>query len=211
MSLEGKNITETRISVSDPTALGVFGLAMVTFVVASQKLGWTTGTTFIIPQAIFLGSLAQIWASTIDFKKNNYFGAIALGVYGLFWMGVAMHWAISLGWFGDLGKSDPKQLAFAFFGYLFFSLFVTVAALEINKVFAVILILIDVLFLSLGLATLGINHALFSKLGAYSELMISLLGFYACGAVFLNNSLDVLFYPLELRQDSFKKDQSNNR
>ncbi len=187
MSLEGKNITETRIAMSDPTALGVFGLALVTFVAASQKLGWTTGTTFIIPWAIFLGSLAQIWASTIDFKKNNYFGAIALGVYGLFWMGVAMHWAISLGWFGDLGKSDPKQLAFAFFGYLFFSLFITVAALEVNKVFAVILILIDILFISLGLATIGINAALFSKLGAYSELMISLLGFYACGAVFLNN------------------------
>ena len=39
----------------------------------------------------FLGSLAQIWASTIDFKKNNYFGAIVLGAYGLFWTAVAMH------------------------------------------------------------------------------------------------------------------------
>ena len=61
-------IMETRIVMSDPTALGVFGLAMVTFVAASQKMGWTTGVSYIIPWALFLGSLAQIWASTIDFR-----------------------------------------------------------------------------------------------------------------------------------------------
>ncbi|MFX3625378.1 MAG: acetate uptake transporter [Ectobacillus sp.] len=187
MGNETKTI-ETKIVMSDPTALGVFGLSMVTFVAASAKLGWTTGNTFVIPWAIFLGAIAQIWASLIDFKKNNYFGAIVLGAYGLFWMGVATHWAISLGWFGDIGKdADPRQIAFAFFGYLIFSLFVTVAAYEANKVFAAILTLIDVLLFSLGMAALGINPALFSKLGAYSEFAISLLGFYACGAVFLNN------------------------
>ena len=61
-------VTETKIMLSDPTALGVFGLAMVTFVAASQKMGWTTGSTFIIPWALYLGSAAQIWASTVDFK-----------------------------------------------------------------------------------------------------------------------------------------------
>ncbi|MFD3449790.1 acetate uptake transporter [Microbacteriaceae bacterium 4G12] len=187
MSNEMK-VIETRVQMSDPTALGVFGLSMVTFVAASAKMGWTTGSTYLIPWALFLGSIAQIWASLIDFKKNNYFGAIVLGSYGLFWIGVAMHWAISLGWFGNVGKgADPRQLAFAFFGYLIFSLFITVAALEANKVFAAILILIDVLLLSLGLSTLGINVAFFSKLGAYSEFIISLIGFYGCGAVFLNN------------------------
>ncbi|MEW9672422.1 acetate uptake transporter [Ammoniphilus sp. 3BR4] len=183
-----KNVVVTETKMSDPTALGVFGLSMVTFVAASQKMGWTSGTTFVLPWAIFLGALAQIWASTVDFKKNNYFGSIVLGVYGLFWMGVAMHWAISLGWFGEVDSlADPKQLAFAFFGYLIFSIFITVAAFETNKVFAAILVLIDVLFISLGLATLGINAALFSKLAAISEFSISLLGFYACGAIFLNN------------------------
>ena len=40
--------TETKIVMADPTALGVFGLAMVTFVAASAKLGWTSGVTYII-------------------------------------------------------------------------------------------------------------------------------------------------------------------
>ncbi len=189
--------TETRIILSDPTALGVFGLAMVTFVAASQKMGWTTGTTYIIPWALFLGSVAQIWASTIDFKKNNYFGSIVLGVYGLFWVAVAMHWAISQGWFGAVdAKADPRQLAYACFGYFFFSLFIMVAAFEANKVFAAILILINILLPSLGFSILGIQPAIFSPLAAWSELLISLLGFYAAGAIFLNSYFGRPLIPL---------------
>ncbi|WP_415034667.1 acetate uptake transporter [Azonexus sp.] len=181
-------VIETRMAMSDPTALGVFGLSMVTFVAASAKMGWTSGVAYLIPWALFLGSVAQIWASMIDFKKNNYFGAIVLGAYGLFWVAVAMHWAISLGWLGEVGGAyDPKQLAFACIGYFIFSLFIMVAAFEANKVFAVILVLINILLPSLALSILGVNPVFFGMLAAWSELAISLLGFYAAGAVFLNN------------------------
>lgn len=190
-------VTETRIILSDPTALGVFGLAMVTFVASTQKMGWTTGSTFIIPWALLLGAVAQIWASTVDFKKNNYFGSIVLGVYGLFWAAVAMHWAISQGWFGAIdAKADPRQLAFACFGYFFFSLFIMVAAFEANKVFAAILVLINVLLPSLGFSILGIQHEFFSVLAAWSELLISLLGFYAAGGIFLNSYFGRAIVPL---------------
>ena len=190
-------VTETKIVMSDPTALGVFGLSVVTFVAASAKLGWTGGVTYLIPWALFLGSAAQIWASTVDFKKNNYFGAIVLGAYGLFWVAVAMHWATSLGWLGDVGeKADPRQLAFACFGYFIFSIFIMVAAFEANKVFAAILVLINILLPSLGLSILGVSPELFSHLAAYSELGISLLGFYAAGAVFLNSFFGRTVLPL---------------
>ena len=190
-------VTETKIVMSDPTALGVFGLAMVTFVAASAKLGWTSGVTYIIPWALFLGSAAQVWASTVDFKKNNYFGAIVLGAYGLFWLAVALHWAISLGWLGPVGdKADPRQLAFACIGYFFFSLFIMVAAFEANKVFAAILVLINILLPALALTILGVNPPLFSALAAYSELGISLLGFYAAGAVFLNSFFGRVILPM---------------
>ena len=47
--MQQQSVTETKIVMSDPTALGVLGLAMVTFVAASAKMGWTTGVTYIIP------------------------------------------------------------------------------------------------------------------------------------------------------------------
>ncbi len=193
-------VTETKIVMSDPTALGVFGLSMVTFVAASQKMGWTSGVTYLVPWALFLGSLAQIWASTIDFRKNNYFGAIVLGAYGLFWVAVAMHWAISLGWLGKIdANADPRQLAFACIGYTIFSLFIMIAAFEANKVFAAILVCINILLPALAISILMKGTAigeLSHKLAAWSELLISLLGFYAAGAVFLNSYFGRVLLPL---------------
>lgn len=190
-------VTETKIIMSDPTALGVFGLSMVTFVAASAKMGWTTGIAYLIPWALFLGSIAQIWASTIDFKKNNYFGAIVLGAYGLFWVAVAMHWAMTLGWLGVVGdKADPRQFGVACIGYFIFSLFIMVAAFEANKVFAAILLMINILLPSLALSIFGINAPFFGMLAAYSELAISLLGFYCAGAVFLNSYFGRTILPL---------------
>lgn len=185
MSSEKSVMTDIRMRMSDPTALGVFGLAMVTFVASSQKLGWTEGVNFIIPWAMMLGSLAQIWAAKVDFKNNNYFGSIVLGAYGLFWMAVSIHWMITLGWFG-FTAGDSKQVAFGFLGYFIFSLFITVAAFHVSKVFAAILTLIDVLLLCLGLNALGVSPV-FGSIAAYSELSIALLSFYACGGIFLNN------------------------
>jgi len=179
--------------MSDPTALGVFGLALVCLVASSQKLGWTGfegagKVTYLLPWTVFLGSLAQIWASTIDFKKGNYFGAVALGTYGLFWMAMAVHWAISLGWLGPLQVgADARQVGVAFVGYLIFSLFIMVAAMEANKCFFAILALINILFFSLAMASFGVQAPLFNDIAAHAELLISLLGFYACGANFLNN------------------------
>ncbi len=196
-ALHQPTTTETKIMLSDPTALGVFGLSMVTFVAASSKMGWTSGSAYLVPWAIFLGSITQVWAAAIDFKKNNYFGAIVLAAYGLFWAAVATHWMMQLGWFGPVGeKADPRQFAFACFGYMFFSLFIMIAAFEANKIFAAILVLINILLLSLGLAVLGVNPEFFNPIAAWSELLISLLGFYAAGAIFLNNFFGRVLLPL---------------
>ena len=188
---------ETKIMMTDPTALGVFGLAIVTLVAASQKMGWTSGTTFVLPWALFLGAGAQLWASTVDFKKNNYFGSIVLGVYGLFWMGVSLHWAIAQGWFGPVDPAaDPRQFGFVCIGYGIFSFFIMIASFETNKVFAVILVLINVLFVSLACSILGVSASFFSGLAAGSELLISLFSFYACGAIFLNGFFGRVVLPL---------------
>lgn len=197
---------ETKIVMSDATALGLFGLALITFVASSQKLGWTEGTAYLIPWAIILGSAAQLWAAAIDLKNHNYFGGVALGAYGLFWAGVGAHWMVGLGWFGDVGaNADPRQLAFAFLAYLIFSLFITVAAMEANKFLFLIMLLIDVLLISLALSTLGINADLFAKIGAYTEFTIAIVGFYGAGATFLNGFFGRQILPLGKPMGIIKK------
>ena len=134
---------ERKIYTADPSALGLFGLAMITFVASSQKLGWTDGTSLLVPWAIFLGAIAQIYACVNDAKKGNVFGATAFGAYAFFWLAVAMTWMTKNGVFGAAmaADADMKQLGFAFLGYLIFSLYMTLASFETNKVLMIIFIL----------------------------------------------------------------------
>lgn len=187
-----------KIVTADPSALGLFGLAMVTLVASSQKLGITTGSSFVIPWAIFLGAFAQLFACINDSKRNNTFGTTAFGAYAFFWMAMATSWMIKMGVFGEALASnvDPKQLGFAFIGYLIFTLFMTIGAMETHKVLFLIFFFINFLFIGLALDSFGIMGEFPHKLAAYSELIISLLSFYGSGASVLNTHFGKEFLPV---------------
>jgi uncharacterized protein len=189
--------TTVKIEVADPTPLGLMGLSMVTLVAASQKLGWTTGLSMVIPWAIILGGIAQLMACVYDFKHNNLFGSTAFGAYGLFWISVGASWMIKMGVFGEVLKSavDVRQLGFAFIGYLIFSLFLTVAAFKTNKALIAIMILIDVLFISLSMDVFQMGES-WHEVAAWTELTISMIGFYAYGANLLNKMYGKVILPL---------------
>mgnify|MGYP000881099079 FL=1 len=116
---------EMSENVADPTGLGLLGLAVVCFVVSTSRVGWSAPTTsVIIPWAVLLGSLAQMIASYFDFKKNNPFGSVVFGAYGLFWSAMTGVWLIQIGSFSpEIQKGfDVTQLAFAFVEFLIFSI-----------------------------------------------------------------------------------------
>jgi succinate-acetate transporter protein len=192
-----ENVTNVRTTVADPGPLGLTGLAMVTLLAATQKLGWITGLSLAIPWAIFLGGIAQLMACVYDFKNNNLFGATAFGAYGLFWISVAASWMIKMGVFGQtlVAAVDAHQLGVAFVGYFIFSLFITVAAFKTNKVLIALLILIDILFLGLFLDSFGMGEH-WHIVAAWSELLISILGFYGAGATLLNKTYGRNILPL---------------
>ena len=183
--METKNV---KIEVADPTTLGLFGLAIVTLVASSQKMELTSGLSFVLPWAIFLGGVAQIIASLFDFKHNNLFGATAFSAYGLFWVGMAMSWLIKLGCLGDTlaQAADIKQLGFVFIGYMILSIIFTISGLRMSKAMFVLLFLIVILFLGLALDSFGCGRV-WHSVAAYSELAISLLTFYVLAAKYLNS------------------------
>lgn len=189
--------TYVRIEVADPTPLGLTGLAMVTLIAASQKLGWTDGLSVLIPWAFFLGGIAQVIAAFYDFKHNNLFGSTAFAVYGLFWISMAATWLIKLGVFGQTLATafDPRQLAVVFLGYLIISVFLTIASFKTNKALIAIMILIDVLFVGLMMSSFGWGE-IWHEIAAWTELIISLIGFYAAGANLLNKMYGRIILPL---------------
>lgn len=182
---------EIKTITADPSALGLFGLAMVTLVASSQKLGWTEGLSMLIPWALFLGAFAQLFACIGDAKRNNVFGTTAFGGYAFFWFAVAFSWLVKLGFFGEklMLDADTKQLGVAFVGYLIFTLFMTVLATETNKVLFIIFLLINFLFIGLSLSTFGIAPEFTSGLAAWSELLIAIFSFYGSAASVFNNHL----------------------
>jgi hypothetical protein len=192
------NMEERKIVVADPTPIGLFGLAMVTLVASSQKLGFTSDVSFIIPWAIFLGASAQLYACVQDAKKNNVFGATAFGAYAFFWYSVAFSWMIQAGLFGEklMSSADTKQLGIAFIGYLIFTLYMTVGSLTTNKVLFFIFVLIDFLFLGLSFSTFGIMHGAMHMLAAVSEFLIAVFSFYGSAAVILNTQFKKTVLPL---------------
>lgn len=201
------NLRDVRIINADPSAVGLFGLAMVTLVASTEKLGLTTGLSFVIPWAIFLGGFAQLFASINDSKRNNTFGTLAFGAYGLFWLGVASSWMINMGVFGEKLASnvDPKQLGVAFVGYLIFTLFMTIGAMETHKVLFLIFFFINFLFIGLALDSFGLMGEFPIYLAGYSELIIALLSFYGAGASVLNEHFGRVFLPVGKPFGIFKK------
>ncbi|MDV4151624.1 acetate uptake transporter [Clostridium sp. AL.422] len=197
---------EVKILVADPSALGLFGLAVITLVASSQKLGLTSGVSLVLPWAIFLGATAQLVACLNDFKHNNTFGATAFGAYAFFWYAMGMTWLIQNGIFGDklAQAADSKQLGFAFLSYLIFTLFMTIGAMETHKVLFIIFVLIDFLFIGLTLNSFNIAPHFSHNLAAYSELGIALVSFYGCGASVLNKHFGKTFLPIGKPFNIFK-------
>lgn len=201
-----EKIKEVKILVADPSALGLFGLAIVTLVASSQKLGLTSGVSLVLPWAIFLGAAAQLLAAVNDFKHDNVFGATAFAAYGFFWLGMGMTWMIQNGVFGEklAEGADTTQLGMAFIGYLIFTIFMTIGAMETNKVLFIIFLLIDFLFLGLALDSFGIISHFSHSLAAWSELLIALFSFYGCGANVLNKHFGKTFLPVGKPFNIFK-------
>jgi len=190
--------TTSVSTIADPASLGLFGLALATLVASSQKLGFTSGTSFVLPWIIFLGAFAQLFAAIVDSKRNNIFGTTAFGAYSFFWMGVAFSWLIKSGAFGleIMNSVDVKQIGVAFIGYLIFSIYMTFVAAEINKVLFIILFLINFLFIGLTLSTFGIYPEFFTPFAGISELALSLVSFYGSAAVILNVQMGRVVLPL---------------
>lgn len=113
-------------------------------------------------------------------------------------MAIGAGWLIQAGVFGEnlMQAIDIRQLGVVYLGYLVFSIFMTIGALETNKVLFIIFVLIDFLFIGLALSSFGILEHAMHSLAAWSELIIGVLSLYGAGANVLNKHFGFSFLPL---------------
>jgi succinate-acetate transporter protein len=186
--------TETTIKafpVAEPAVLGLLGLAVAALVLASADLKLTSDAkSLVIPWVLFFGATAQLIAGTMEFKRNNVFGATVFSVYSMTMYAIALTLFITI--FTSV-KPDIAHYAFGLIGILVFSIIATVASLMTNKAFIAILIAVDLAVVFL------IPHYLKGmspQPAGVFLLLTSVLSFYAAAAILINTMAGKSILPL---------------
>jgi succinate-acetate transporter protein len=191
--------TEVRINSADGGSLGLFSLALVTLVGSSGLFGMTPDPN-AAAWILCLGAFAQILAAFIGFKSGNIFGGTVFGGYGLFWLGMGCRELFISGFFGEAGQASmtagaSTEMALVCLGYLIFSIMMFIASLETNKMLAIVVGLIVLLFFGLTLTFFGAS-GIGGMIANLSRIVLSVVSFYGAGAVIFNTMFGREFWPV---------------
>lgn len=186
------SVTKLPILVADPAPLGLIGLAVAALVLASTDLGLVSSTakSLMIPWVLFFGATAQLIAGTIEFKRNNIFGATVFTTYAMTMYAIALTLFITI--FTDV-EFKIAHYAFGLIAILVFSLIATVASLMTNKMLFIILIFVDLAVIAL------IPHYLFGFTAFPAGIFLlgtSISSFYTAMAILINNMAGKTILPL---------------
>ena len=194
-----KNIVKSETTVkelpmlaAESAPLGLIGLAVATLVLASTDLGLTSHTakSLMIPWVLFFGATAQLIAGTVEFKRNNIFGATVFTTYAMTMYAIAFTLFITI--FTGV-EFDIAHYGFGLIAILVFSLIATAASLMTNKMLFIILIFVDLAVIAL------ILHYLFDTAAFPAGVFLlctSISSFYTAMAVLLNNMAGKTILPL---------------
>ena len=194
-----KNIVKSETTVkelpmlaAEPAPLGLIGLAVAALVLASTDLGLTSHTakSLMIPWVLFFGATTQLIAGTMEFKRNNIFGATVFTTYSMTMYAIALTLFITI--FTGV-EFDIAHYGFGLIAILAFSLIATLASLMTNKMLFIILIFVDLAVVTLILHYLCGTTAF---LGGIFLLCTSISSFYAAMAILLNNMAGKTILPL---------------
>jgi len=185
-------VTKPPMHAADPAPLGLIGLAVAALVLASTDLGLVSSAakSLMIPWVLFFGATAQLIAGTIEFKRNNIFGATVFTTYSMTMYAIALTLFITI--FTGV-EFDIAHYGFSLIAILVFSLIATTASLMTNKMLFIILIFVDLAVIAL------IPHYLYGITAFPAGVFLlctSVSSFYTAMAILLNNMAGKTILPL---------------
>lgn len=175
-------------SVANPSALGLGGFALATFVLsifnAGEYLINSKLEPVVLPLALFYGGLSQLLAGMWEFKANNTFGATAFTSYGAFWMSFAgyAHFIVpQIKQHGNVKKASGLFLL----GWFLFTSIMNVAAVKLSKHLLVLFSCLNLTFLLLAIGNLG-DIPLLVNIGGWLGIITAFIAWYGCAATVIN-------------------------
>ncbi|UUX91379.1 acetate uptake transporter [Methanoplanus endosymbiosus] len=164
-------------NTANPAPLGLCAFGMTTILLSIHNAGITGLTSPIIAMALLYGGLAQLIVGIMEWKKNNTFGMVTFGSFGLFWISFA---AILI--LPELGlAASPTAVDMASFlivwGLLILGLFICTLKMHriLTVTFAAVLLLV-IFLVAANLTGIHLVHTLAGVTGVIVGLLALYMG-----------------------------------
>ncbi|HTX03522.1 MAG TPA: acetate uptake transporter [Candidatus Acidoferrales bacterium] len=187
---ELRRIEERRqVEVGEPGAMGLFGFAVGTLVIAFVLSGITpmSSMTAALPAVLVFAGVGQFIAGLIAFAKGNTFAGTAFCSYGA---NNTLVSAFILGQKMGLIGATPADshllgVGLLCFGYI--SLILAIAATRLNATFVAILLALVPGYVLAAIPDLG-GSATIGNIGGYFLILAAGLAFYGASALVINST-----------------------
>jgi uncharacterized protein len=168
-------------NTANPAPLGLCAFGMTTILLSVHNAGVTGLTSPIIAMALFYGGLAQLIVGLMEWKKNNTFGMVTFGSFGLFWISFAS--ILILPVTGLAKAPSPVDLAafLTVWGILIFGLFI--CSLRMHRLLQVTLAAVLLLVVLLVAASLTGSTMIHTVAGITGIIAGALALYMGMGAV----------------------------
>jgi succinate-acetate transporter protein len=178
----------------NPAPLGLAAFAMTTTALSLFILGVlpTASGSVVVPLALAYGGIIQVIVGWWEGKSNNTFGFVAFLSYGAFWLYVAF-----LRIFGALhiiSVDVPTQGAVLLL-WGFFTFYLWIAALKLNKTTNIIFLLLTLAFVVLGIGDIT-GIPVIQTVGGLLALLTAIAAWYGSLAAVINDTFGKAVLPL---------------
>ncbi|KQC04348.1 MAG: hypothetical protein APR53_10945 [Methanoculleus sp. SDB] len=167
-------------NTANPAPLGLCAFGMTTILLSIHNAGATGLTSPIVSMALFYGGLAQLIVGLMEWRKNNTFGMVTFGSFGLFWISFAA--ILMMPALGLATAPTPVDLAafLSVWGILIVGLFI--CSLKMHRLLQITLaavVLLVVLLVAANLTGVHLIHTLAGLTGIVAGALALYMGIAA--------------------------------
>lgn len=169
-------------AAENPSPLGLFALALTTFIIGLSSTGMTLGgNSKAIGGVILFAGLLQLLAGWRDLRGGNTVGGTIIATFGAL--------ALAAGFSGSWTLGSYGYLALALISLLFF-----LSSLKVSKGWMLTLLLLFLTFASFSIGAFGSGS--FLTIGGYLGILAALVALYTAWAGLLQGGASSFHLPV---------------
>ncbi|MGH8889700.1 MAG: acetate uptake transporter [Acidothermaceae bacterium] len=188
---------QSEASIGEPGAMGLFGFAVGTLIVAIPFAGQLplSAVPAALPPVLLFAGIAQFIAGLIAFRKGITFAGTAFSCYGANNVVIATFFLFKAAGIFPGDANDLTLLGMELFCFAYISLVLSIAATRVNMEFVGILSTLTVGFALSGVTNVG-GPAVVGHIGGWFLFVSAGFAFYGASALVINSAFQRQVLPL---------------